>query len=147
LLAFAANDAPFRIKQFIVLEDVLLPAEKQAFKMESVVNARFFLLDTDSKLTDLGRSFPIELAATGSCLVEMETLNRCLTNRMGRSNGEKLQLHLTAHQVHFFPFRESLNRHSENAETQSHQCQTERNHPRWQEGFNRRRLHQQPDRP
>jgi hypothetical protein len=62
------NMDSFRIRQFIVLQDVLRPQEKISFNLEAGLSARFFVLNIDSELTDLGRNYSIELAATSSCL-------------------------------------------------------------------------------
>lgn len=84
LLVCTLDEETFNVRQFIILQDVFFPSEKNSFKLETDLNARHFLLDIDSKMTDLGRSFPIELAATGSCLAEMEVLNRCLRYHNGK---------------------------------------------------------------
>lgn len=92
---FASDYEPSRVAEAdkavnsIGIKDVLsvLTNEERVYlELETKANARFSTIQKDSELTDLTQNFLVELANTGSCSSEMETLDHCLKATTGLSD-------------------------------------------------------------
>lgn len=87
--SFSSDGEPPRVAEadktthFIGFTDVLTSEEKTFLHVETQSKGILFLLNKDSKSTDLKENYLTELASSGKCAKEMEIFDRCLQNRNG----------------------------------------------------------------